>query len=44
MLISMVYDSGSGHTAKLAHAAGEGLRSVSDADADLIAVAEGTIP
>lgn len=44
MLISIVYDSGYGHTAKLAQAVAEGVRRVAGAEAQLIAVAEGEVP
>jgi NAD(P)H dehydrogenase (quinone) len=44
MVISIVYDSGYGHTAKQAHAVAEGVRRISGAEAKLISVAEGPIP
>lgn len=44
MLVSIVYDSGYGHTAKQAGAVAEGVRRVAGAEAKLIAVADGTIP
>ena len=44
MLISIVYDSGYGHTAKQPNAVSEGVRSVPGADSKLIAVADGPIP
>ncbi len=44
MLISIVYDSGYGHTAKQAQAVAEGVRRVPDAEVKLIAVASGPIP
>ncbi len=44
MLISIVYDSGYGHTARLAQAVAEGVRRVAGAEAQLIAVAEGEVP
>ncbi|MEO5796907.1 MAG: flavodoxin family protein [Rhodoferax sp.] len=44
MLIAIVYDSGWGHTAKQARSVAEGVRRVSDAEAQLIAVSEGAIP
>lgn len=44
MLISVVYDSGYGHTAKQALAVAEGVRQVSGAEVRLIAVAEGSVP
>lgn len=44
MLISIVYDSGYGHTAKQAQAVAEGVRKVSGAEPKLVAVAEGSIP
>lgn len=43
MLISIVYDSGYGHTAKLASYVAEGVRSVSSAEVNLVAVADGKI-
>jgi multimeric flavodoxin WrbA len=44
MLISIVYDSGWGHTARQAQSVAEGVRRVADAEARLIPVAEGVIP
>lgn len=44
MLISIVYDSGYGHTAKLARAVAEGAQRVPGTEAQLIAVANGAIP
>src|SRR6266702_2783934 len=44
MLISIVYDSGYGHTAKQPNAVSEGVRSVPGADSKLIAVADEPIP
>lgn len=44
MLVSVIYDSGYGHTAKLAQAVAEGVRRVAGAEAKLIAVADGAIP
>jgi multimeric flavodoxin WrbA len=44
MLISIVYDSGYGHTAKLARAVAEGAQRVPGTEAQLIAVADGAIP
>ncbi|NAT78490.1 flavodoxin family protein [Dickeya dadantii] len=41
MLISIVYDSGYGHTARVAEAVAEGAREVDGADVKLIAVADG---
>lgn len=41
MLISIVYDSGYGHTARVAEAVAEGTREVAGADVRLIAVADG---
>lgn len=43
MLISIVYDSGYGHTAKQAQAVAEGVREVPGAEVQLIAVADGPI-
>jgi NAD(P)H dehydrogenase (quinone) len=43
MLISIVYDSGYGHTAKQAQAVADGVGSVAGAKAKLIAVADGPI-
>lgn len=44
MLVSIIYDSGYGHTAKQAQAVAEGVRRVPHAEANLIAVADGAIP
>ncbi len=44
MQVSIVYDSGYGHTAKQAQAVAEGVRRVPGAEAKLIAVADGAIP
>lgn len=44
MLVSIVYDSGYGHTAKQAQAVAEGVHQVPGAEAKLIAVADGPIP
>ncbi|MBV6886421.1 flavodoxin family protein [Xanthomonas campestris pv. spermacoces] len=44
MLISVVYDSGWGHTAKQAQSVAEGVGRVAGAEARLIAVSEGSIP
>ncbi len=44
MLISIVYDSGYGHTAKQAEAVADGVRKAPGADVGLIAVADGPIP
>ncbi len=44
MLISIIYDSGYGHTAKQAQAVAEGVNRVANAEAKLIAVADGQIP
>lgn len=44
MLISIVYDSGNGHTARQARAVADGARSLAGVDVELIAVAEGPIP
>ena len=41
MLISIVYDSGYGHTARVAEAVEEGVREVAGADVKLLAVADG---
>jgi NAD(P)H dehydrogenase (quinone) len=43
MLISIVYDSGYGHTARVAQAVAEGANDVEGADVRLIAVADGQI-
>lgn len=44
MLISIVYDSGYGHTARQANAVAEGVHRIAGAEAKLIAVSEGVIP
>jgi NAD(P)H dehydrogenase (quinone) len=44
MLISIVYDSGYGHTAKQAQAVTEGVRKISGAEAKLISAGEGPVP
>jgi NAD(P)H dehydrogenase (quinone) len=44
MLVSIVYDSGYGHTAKQANAVAEGVCRIPGAAAKLIAVADGKIP
>jgi len=44
MLVSIIYDSGYGHTAKLAQSVAAGVRRVSGAEAELIAVADGAVP
>lgn len=44
MLISIVYDSGFGHTAKQAEAVAAGARRVAGAEVKLIAVADGEAP
>lgn len=44
MLVSIIYDSGYGHTAKQAQAVAEGVHRVPGAEAKLIAVADGAIP
>jgi multimeric flavodoxin WrbA len=44
VLISIVYDSGYGHTARRAEAVAEGIRRVSGVQAKLIAVGDGPIP
>jgi NAD(P)H dehydrogenase (quinone) len=44
MLISIVYDSGYGHTKKQAEAVADGVRRVMGAEAQLIAVADGETP
>ena len=43
MLITIVYDSGYGHTARVAQAVAKGAAEVSDADVRLIAVADGHV-
>lgn len=44
MLISIVYDSGYGHTAKQAQAIADGVSKVTGAKSKLIAVADGPVP
>ena len=44
MLVSIVYDSGHGHTAKQAEAVAAGASHVAGAEVQLIAVADGDIP
>ena len=44
MLISIVYDSGYGHTARQAKAVAEGVNRVAGVEAQLVAVADGEIP
>ena len=44
MLISIVHDSGWGHTARQARSVAEGARGVAGAEVQLIAVSEGAIP
>ncbi len=44
MLISIVYDSGHGHTAKQGQAVADGARSVAGTQVQLIAVADGPVP
>ncbi len=44
MLVSIIYDSGYGHTAKQAQAVAEGVRRILGAEATLITVADGPIP
>lgn len=44
MQVSIIYDSGYGHTAKQAQAVAEGVRRIPGADAKLIAIADGAIP
>lgn len=44
MQVSIIYDSGYGHTAKQAQAVAEGVRRIPGAEAKLIAVADGAIP
>jgi multimeric flavodoxin WrbA len=43
MLISIVYDSGYGHTARVAQAVAEGARESGEADVRLMAVADGPV-
>ncbi|MFJ4142627.1 flavodoxin family protein [Pseudomonas sp. NPDC089734] len=44
MLITIIYDSGYGHTAKQAQAVAEGVQRVAGAKAELVAVADGDTP
>jgi NAD(P)H dehydrogenase (quinone) len=44
MLVTIIYDSGYGHTEKQANAVAEGVRCVPGVDALLIAVADGDVP
>ncbi len=44
MKVSIVYDSGYGHTARQAQAVAEGVREVDHAEAVLVAVADGSVP
>jgi multimeric flavodoxin WrbA len=44
MLISIVYDSGMGHTARQAHAVADGIRRVPGAEVKLFPVANGPVP
>lgn len=44
MLISIVYDSGYGHTAKLARSVAEGAQRVRGTEVELVSVADGAIP
>lgn len=44
MLISVIYDSGYGHTAKLAQSVTEGARRVIGTEVKLIAIADGPVP
>ncbi|MGP4669629.1 flavodoxin family protein [Agrobacterium pusense] len=44
MLISIVYHSGYGHTAKVAELVAEGARRVEDAKVELVSVGDGDIP
>lgn len=44
MLVSIIYDSGYGHTAKQATAVADGVSRVAGVEARLIAVADGSIP
>lgn len=44
MMISIVYDSGYGHTAKQAEAVAQGVREAPGAEANLVAVADGPVP
>ena len=44
MLVSVIFDSGYGHTASQAHAVAQGVRNVPGAEAELIAVSDGPVP
>ena len=44
LIISIVYDSGYGHTAKLAQAVAKGARQVDGAEVNIISVAESSSP
>ncbi len=44
MLISIVYDSGYGHTARQARAVSEGVGRLPDAEERLVAIADGRVP
>jgi NAD(P)H dehydrogenase (quinone) len=44
MLVSVIFDSGYGHTARQARSVAEGVREVAGVEVDLIAVADGPIP
>lgn len=44
MLVTIIYDSGFGHTQKQAEAVAEGVRRVPGAEVQLVAVADGEIP
>jgi len=44
MIVSIVYDSGFGHTARQAQAVAQGVRAVKGAEANLIAVADKNVP
>lgn len=44
MLVSIVFDSGYGHTRKLVESAADGVKEVSGAEVSLVAVADGNIP
>jgi hypothetical protein len=43
LLVSIVYDSGYGHTARVAEAVAEGVREVEGTEAKLVAVADGAM-
>ncbi|HHW4668763.1 MAG TPA: flavodoxin domain-containing protein [Xylella fastidiosa subsp. multiplex] len=43
MLISIVYDSGYGHTARVAQAVAAGVQEMKGADVRLMAVADGSV-